>query len=201
MTLGLKEESRPMTYIPDSAQQAERPQNLEELRSRLNRRLSDLRDGWSRCDNRRCRREKQCFGEGPDFKCTDDGRLPRAFSPEERAKVVSNLYKEVKRRRAEFAAGVQPPDEETLRRMRDEMRAAARRERESAQAAATTPATDPLHADGAEPPPVAEERPLAPEKQARINRAWNDYVASLPAEGAEDADERKREPGPRITQL
>ena len=191
-----------MTYIPDSAQQAERPQTLEELRRRLNRRLSDFREGWTRCDNRQCRREKQCFGEGPDFKCTNDGSPPRTFSPEERAKVMSDLYEEVKRRCAEFAAGVQPPDQETLRKMRDEARAAARRERESAQAAATTPATRSPQPDGAEPPlPVAEETQLAPEKQARINRAWNDYVASLPAEGAEDADERKREPGPRITQL
>jgi hypothetical protein len=53
-------------------------------------------------------------------------------------------------------------------------------------------------------PAVAEETQLSPEKQERINRAWNNYVASLPAQGAEtaeDADEHRREPGPRITQL
>ena len=44
-----------------------------------------------------------------------------------------------------------------------------------------------------EPPaPVAEPPPLAPEKQARIDRAWNEYVKE---------QDKAREPGPRITQL
>ena len=46
------------------------------------------------------------------------------------------------------------------------------------------------------PAPVAEETPLAPEKLERINRAWNDYVASQPAE-----EEQQREAGPRIRML
>jgi hypothetical protein len=191
-----------MGHIPDHAQQPDRPRSLAELRCRLNRRLSDLCEGWTRCDNRSCRRWKQCCGEGPDFKCTDDGRPRRTVSPEEKAKVMSDLYKEVKRRSAEFAAGVQPPDEETLRKLRDAARAAERRRLKSAQAGAATPAADSPQADGAEPPaPVAEETQLSPEQQARIDRAWNDYVASLPAEEAEEADERKRERRPRITQL
>jgi hypothetical protein len=41
-----------------------------------------------------------------------------------------------------------------------------------------------------------EETQLAPETQARIDRAWNDYVASQPAE-----QDTTREPGPRITRL
>jgi hypothetical protein len=45
------------------------------------------------------------------------------------------------------------------------------------------------------PAPVAEETQLAPEQLERINRACNDYVASLPAE------DKAREPGPRITML
>jgi hypothetical protein len=187
-----------MEHIPDHAHQPERPQSLEELRCRLNRRLSDFREGWTRCDNRSCRRWKQCCGEGPVFKCTDDGRPRRTLSAEEKAKAKSDLYKEVKKRSAEFAAGTEPPDEETLRKLRDEARAAVRRTRESAQAGAATSATDSPQADGGEPPALAEEMQLAPEKQERINLAWNDYVASLPAE---DADERKRERRPRITML
>jgi hypothetical protein len=186
-----------MEHIPDRAQEPDRPQSIAELRRRLNRRLSDFSEGWTRCDNRSCRRWKQCCGEGPDFKCTDDGRPRRTLSEEEKAKALSDFYKEVKKRSAEFAAGVKPPDEEMLRKLRDAARAAARRER--AQTGAATLETDSPHADGEEPPvPVAEEPQLSPEKPERIDRAWNDYVASLPAE---DADERKREPGPRITQL
>jgi hypothetical protein len=110
---------------------------------------------------------------------------------------MSDFYKEVKRRCAERAAGVEPPDEETLRKLRDAARAAERRRRESAQAAAAKTAADLPQADGVEPAaPVAEETQLAPEKVERINRAWNDYVASLPAE-----QDKAREPGPRITQL
>jgi hypothetical protein len=193
-----------MKRVPVSAQDPDRPQSLEELRCRLNRRVSDFRDGWKGCDNPECRRERQCRGEGPDFKCTNDGRPRRTLSPEESAKVRSDLYKAIKARRAELAAGVQPPDAETPRQLREEPRAAARRGRKSARAlAAKTVAPSPqVHRD--EPPtPPAEETQLAPEKQVRIDRAWNDYVASLPAEDAEteDADERTRERRPRITQL
>jgi hypothetical protein len=188
-----------MEHIPDHARQPERPRSLEELRCRLKRRVSDLREGWTRCDNRSCRRWKQCCGEGPVFKCTDDGRPRLTLSEEEKAKIKSDLYKAVKRRCAEFAAGVKPPDEDTPRKLRDAARTAERRRLKSAQAGVTTPATDSPQADGAEPPaPVAEETQLSPEKQERINRAWNDTIASLPAE---EADERKRERRSRITQL
>jgi hypothetical protein len=186
-----------MKRVPDPAQQSDRPQSVAELRCRLNRRLSDMRDGWRRCDHPLCRRRKQCCGDGPNFKCTDDGRPRRTFSREETAKVMSELHKEVKRRCAEFAAGAEPPDEEALRKLRDAARAEWRkRRRRSAQARAATPATQSPQAHDAEAPaPVAEQTPLAPEKLERINRAWNEHVAAVPAE------DREREPGPRITQL
>ena len=199
-----------MKHVPDFAQQPDRPRSLEELRARLNRRLSDMRQGWRRCDNRLCKRWKQCCGEGPVFTCTDDGRPRRTVSPEERAKALSDLYKEVKRRVAERAGGVEPPAEETPPKPPYTARAAARRRRKSAQALAAKTAAPSPQVDRAEPPPgaeppvpVAEETQLAPDKQAQIDRAWNEYVASLPAEDAEteDADERKRERRPRITQL
>jgi hypothetical protein len=186
-----------MKHVPVSAQDPDRPQSLEELRCRLNRRLSDFRDGWTRCDHQLCRRRKQCCGDGPDFKCTDDGTPRRTLSGEEQAKVRSDLYKEVKRRRAEYAAGTEPPDPETPRKLRDEPRAVTRRRRKPAQAAAAKTAADSPQAHEAEPPaPVVEQTPLSPEKQERIDRAWNEHVASQPAER-----DKAREPGPRITQL
>ena len=186
-----------MKHVPDRVQEPERPRSLDELRCRLNRRLSDLRDGWKRCDHPLCCRRKQCCGEGPDFKCTSDGRPRRTRSPEESAKAISDLYKEIKRRCAERAAGAEPQHEETPNKLRNEPRAVTRRRRRRrvARAGAAKTAADLPQVDRDEPPPVAEQTQLAPEKQERINRAWNDTVASLPAE------DRKREPGPRITQL
>ena len=131
-----------MKHVPVSAQDPDRPQSLEELRCRLNRRLSDFRDGWRRCDKPLCRRRMQCCGEGPDFKCTDDGTPRRTRSPEEKAKAISDLYKEVKRRCAERAAGAEPTQEETPPKLHYTARAAARRRRKSARALAAKAAAD-----------------------------------------------------------
>jgi hypothetical protein len=181
-----------MKHVPDRAQEPERPRSLAELRCRLNRRLSDFRDGWRRCDKPLCRRRMQCCGDGPDFTCTDDGTPRRTRSPEETAKAISELYKEVKRRCAERVAGAEPTQEETPRELHYTARAAARRRRKSAQVSAVKRAADSPQ-DGAEAtPPVVEETQLAPQQQARIDRAWNDDV--------KDQD-RARERGPRITQL
>jgi hypothetical protein len=186
-----------MKHVADRAQDPERPQSLEELRRRLNRRLSDMRRGWTRCDHQHCRRRKQCCGEGPDFKCTDDGRPRRTFSPEETAKAMSDLYKAVKRRRAEYAAGAELPDAETPRKLDYTARAAARRMRKSAQAAVAKAAAPSSRADRAKPAaPVAEQTPLAPEKVERIDRPRNDIAASQPA-----APDQARERRPRITLL
>jgi hypothetical protein len=189
MTLGPRKESYVMKHVPDSAQKSERPTSLAELRRNLNRRMSDLHDGWKRCDNQRCKRRKQCCGEGPDFKCSHDGSPQRTLSREETAQVMSNLYREVKRRVAEFAAGAKPPDEETLRKPHDKARVAALRRLRSAQAGRATPVMQTAQ----EPLPAAEATQLAPEKMERINRAWNDAVASSPAE-----QDSEREPPPRI---
>jgi hypothetical protein len=183
-----------MKHVPDRAQDPDRPQSIEELRRRLNRRLSDFRAGWKRCDNGMCRRWKQCCGEGPDFKCTDDGRPRQTRSPEEKAKAISDLYKEVKRRCAERAAGAEPTHAETPPKLRDEPRAVIRRRRKPARAVT---AADVPQAHRDEPQThVVEQTQLAPEQQERIDRAWNDDVASQPAEQG-----RARERRPRITQL
>jgi hypothetical protein len=186
-----------MGHIPDHAQQPDRPRSLEELRCRLKRRLSDLREGWTRCDNRSCRRWKQCCGEGPVFKCTDDGRPRRTLSEGEKAKIKSDLYKGVKRRCAERAPGAEPK-QETPRELHHTARAAARRRHKSARAlAAKTAAPSPsqVHRDQPHRSVVAQTRP-APQQQAPIDRARNDEAASQPAE-----QDNARERRPRITQL
>jgi hypothetical protein len=182
-----------MKQLPDYMQGPERPRSLDELRCRLNRRLSNMSKGWKRCDSGLCRRWKQCCGEGPEFKCTDDGRPRRTPTPEESAKAISDFYKEIKRRCAERAAGVEPPAPETLRKLRDAPRAVTRRRRKPALAPAAKTAAPSQQAERVEPAaPVVEETPLAPEQQARIDRAWKDY---------ENEQDKPRERWPRITQL
>jgi hypothetical protein len=187
-----------MKHIPDRAEEPERPRSLEELRCRLNRRLSDFREGWRRCDKPLCRRRTHCCGEGPVFICTDDGRPRRPRSPEEKAKAISDLYKEVKRRRAERPTGAEPTQEQPPSKSRDEPRAVTRRRRRPARAAAATTAAPAPQVHRDEPQThVAEQTPLAPEKVERIERALNDDVASQSAEQDKAARERR----PRITQL
>ncbi len=188
-----------MKQLPDYMHEADRPRSLDELRCRLSRRLSDFRGGWQRCDNTLCRRWKQCCGEGPDFTCTDDGRPRRTLSPEESAKVKSDLYKEVQRRGAERIAVAEPAQQETPPDPHYTARAAARRRRRTARALAAKTAAASLQVDRNEQqPPVAEEtqlapeQQLAPEKQAVIDRTWNEYVAG---------QDKARERGPRIRQL
>jgi hypothetical protein len=175
-------------------QDPDRPQSLDELRCRLNRRLSDFRDGWKRCDKPLCRRSKHCCGKGPDFTCTDDGRPRRTRSPEERAKAISDLYKEVKRRCAERPAGGELPQKEMPQQLRDEPRAVTRRRRRRKSAQTVAPAPQ---VDRDEPQTtVVEETQLAPESMERIDRARNDDGASQPAE-----QDKARERRPRISQL
>jgi hypothetical protein len=139
----------------------------------------------------------QCCGEDPDFTCIDDSTPRRTPTPEESAKAISDLYKEVKRRCAERAAGAEPTQEATPPKLHYTARAAARRRRKSARALAAKTAAPSRQAERVEPAsPAVEETQLAPEQQERIDRAWNDDVASQPAE-----QDKARERRPRITQL
>jgi hypothetical protein len=191
MTLGPRKESFAMKHVPFSTQDPDRPQSLDELRCRLNRRLSDFRKGWRRCDNPLCRRRMQCCGEGPDFTCTDDGRPRRMPSPEEKAKAISDLYKAIKERCAERAAGGEPTQGKTPPEPRAVTRRRRRRKSAKVSAAKMVAPAPQIHRDETQTP-VAEVTQLAPETQARIDRAWNEYVKE---------QDRTREPGPRITQL
>ncbi len=187
-----------MKQLPDYMQEPDRPRSLDELRSRLNRRLSDFREGWRRCDKSLCRRWKQCCGEGPDFTCTDDGRPRRTLSPEERRRPSRISIKEVKRRCAELAAGAEPAQQETPREMRYTARAAARRRRKicAGPAAKTAAASPQVHRDEPQTQVSWRRRSLRRRQQARIDRAWNEYVAEQRAE-----QDSARERRPRITQL
>jgi hypothetical protein len=111
-----------MKHVFDPAQEPDRPRSIDELRCRFSRRLSNMRNGWTRCDNRLCKRRKYCCGEGPVFTCTDDGRPKRELSEEEKGKRLSELYHWIKARQAERYAGVERPDPETPRKPRQRAR-------------------------------------------------------------------------------
>jgi hypothetical protein len=161
------------------------------------RRQSDLSDGWTRCDNRLCKRRKQCCGEDPVFKCADDGSPPREISPEEKAKAMSQLYHGIKARLAERAAAEPPMDPETLRKLRDRVRAAARRRRAASQAGATTTAADSPQGRDENATPMAEATPQLPsDVEERVNRISAEYVAASGEEPGAD-----RQSGPRIRSL
>ena len=143
------------------------------LAHKLDRLVAEAIEGWPTCDNTLCRRKKRCASR--DRKCIakwQESQPPH--SPEEIKAGVEDLKLslDVRRRLGENATFEQ--FEEAMCKEREARRAA-------------------LPPQAAEPPaPVAEETKLAPETQARIDRAWNEYVKER---------EREREPGPRIRRL
>jgi hypothetical protein len=144
-----------------------------ELAHKLDRLVSDTMEGWRQCDNAECRRARSCASDG--FECIaklEKSQPPR--SPEEIKAGVADLKLslDVRRRLGENV---------TLEQFEE----AIAKEKAARRAAMPPQAAEP-------PAPVVEETQLAPQKQARIDRAWNDYVKE---------QDRKREPGPRITQL
>jgi hypothetical protein len=162
-----------MKHVPAPPEDPDRPRDLGELRRRLAGRLSDSREGWRRCDNRLCRRLRRCASEQRECIAKRRASLPPASSEELAARRQElRLQLEVRKR---FGDG--PVSVELLREAIDREKAA----REAAML--------PRSADAA----VAEAPKLSPDKQARIDRAWNDYVA--------EQEKPMREKGPRITQL
>jgi hypothetical protein len=193
MTLACEiQESLVMKRNPEPAEKREPRPSEQEFWLDMFRKMSDVVDGWTRCRNTTCRRQRRCRGDARA--CRDDGSPSRTHTPEERAKAMHELRIGIEKRKAELAAGAQPVDLKTLRKLRKKARIKARRKAARKQAYAGKPAPMPPQA-GDTPAPVAEP-PLAPEKLERIDRAGNDYLASLPAK-----QDRSREPGPRITQL
>ena len=148
-----------------------------ELARKLDRLVAEVIDGWSTCENPRCRRARRCAS--PRRECIAEwqkSQPPR--SPEEIAEGVQDLKLsiDVRMRLGEGATAAQ------IEKAIHEEKAARR-------------AAMPLQ-ESDMPARVVEGTKLAPEKQERIGRAWNDTVASQPAE-----QDRARELGPRITRL
>jgi hypothetical protein len=149
----------------------------KELDLKIQRLVAESLKAWPTCENPRCRRAKRCAS--PDRECIAKWRksLP-PLSPEESAARMQDfkMELEVRKRLGERV---------TVR----QLKYAIAKEKAARRAAM-------LPQEGDATPPVVEETKLAPEKQERIDRAWNEYVAEQPAE-----EDRKRERRPRITQL
>jgi hypothetical protein len=173
MTLGPKQEKCVMTskHQPQSPQEYE--QFCKDLDAKIIRLLAESLDDWRKCDQVACRRAKGCASERRECIARWQATLP-PISEHEAAKRKADLKRELQA----LIAGL-PIDA-----LKNERRAQARAASRSAN-----------NGDGKAPAPVVETPLLSPEKQARIDRAWNDYVDS------QEKDDRAREPGPRITRL
>jgi hypothetical protein len=150
----------------------------EQLGLKIQRLVAESLEAWPTCDNMRCRRAKRCASEDRECIAKWQESLP-PISPEEAKARLEDFRMELEVRKRLGGGSVTA-----------EQLAEAIRKEKAARLAAMPPQAGDTAA------PVAEETQLAPEKQARIDRAWNDYVASLPAE-----EDKPRERGPRITQL
>jgi hypothetical protein len=174
MTLGPRKE-HVMTAKP---KQQDKPFDAErfriELAHKLDRLVAESLEAWPTCENTLCRRKRRCASR--DRECIAKWResLP-PLSPEQVKAGVDELRIALDVRRR--LGGESITEEQFTEAIAKEQ--AARR-------AALPPQ------EGDATPPVAEETQLAPEQQARIDRAWKDYVKE---------QDRTRERGPRITQL
>jgi hypothetical protein len=178
MTLGPKQEHAMKAKREQQSPPVDIERFRKELGLKIQRLVAESLEAWPTCDNVRCRRATRCDSE--DYECIAKWResLP-PLSPEEAAARLQDFRIAVEARKR--LGGESVTEEQLMEAIRKE------------QAARAAPM--PSQA-GDTPAPAAEQTQLAPEKLERINRAWNDYVASLPAE-----QDREREPGPRITML
>jgi hypothetical protein len=173
MTLGPKKEHA----MKSKREQQSPPEDIERFRQqlglKLQRLLAESLEAWPTCENKRCRREKRCASV--DRECIVKWResLP-PLSPEEAKARLDDF-------RLELDVRLRLGESVTMEQLAEAI---------AKEQAARRAAMPPQETDAT--PPVVEETKLAPETQARIDRAWNDYV---------EEQERGREPGPRITQL
>jgi hypothetical protein len=144
-----------------------------ELARKLDRLVAEAIEGWRTCENTLCRRKQRCASRDRECIAKWEKSQP-PHSPEEIKAGVADLKLslDVRLRLGENATF-------------EQFEEAMCKEREARRAAMPPPAAEP-------PAPVVEETKLAPETQARIDRAWKEYVAE---------QDKAREPGPRITQL
>jgi hypothetical protein len=188
MTLGPRKEHA-MTLKPkQQAAPFDAERFRKELGLKLQRLVAETIEGWPACGNKRCRRAKRCVSE--NYECIAKWRksLP-PLSPEETAQRLADFRRDVLARKAGLPLGEQPIKP-----------AQPNKPRGNKPAASTATRAAQRDNDWIAPVPVAEETQLAPEKVERINQAWDDTVASLPAE---QDGKRERPPriGPRIRRL
>jgi hypothetical protein len=145
----------------------------QQLGLKLQRLVAESLEAWPTCANMRCRRAKRCASEDRECIVKWQKSLP-PLSPEEAEARMQDFRMEIEARKR---LGGDSVTEEQLTE-------AIRREK-AARLAAMPPQ------EGDTPAPVADQT-----QQTQIDRAWNDYVASLPAE-----EDKPRERRPRITQL
>jgi hypothetical protein len=191
MTAGPNEEH----VMKAKREQQSPPEDIERFRKELSlkiqRLVAESLEAWPTCDNVRCRRAKRCASE--DRECIAKWRetLP-PLAPEEAEQRLRDFKRELGAR----IAGLPLP--------RSEPEKPERAKKQRGNKPSSTPITMAQPDSGDNAPAPVEEPQIAPEKQERINQAWNEYVASLPAEDAEateDAGREARKPGPRITML
>jgi hypothetical protein len=158
------------------------PQDIERFRKQFGLKIQQLvaesLEAWPSCENTLCRRKKRCASRRHECIAKWRKSLPPISPEEARERMVHfRIALDVRKRLAGQTFTM------------EQFAEAVRKEK-----AARDAAMPPQQVDAA--PPVAEETPLAPKKQAQIDRAWNDTVASQPAER-----DKEREPGPWITLL
>jgi hypothetical protein len=174
MTLGPNKEH----VMTAKTKQQDGPYDVERFRHELaleiERFIAESLEAWASCENGMCRRAKRCAGQDCECIAKWQESLP-PLSPEQ-AKAHLTDFK--------IALGVRIRlGEETV--TAEQLAEAIRNEKAGRRAATPLQESD-------MPASVVEGTKLAPEKQERINRAWNDCVAE---------QDKAREPGPRITQL
>jgi hypothetical protein len=175
MTLGPRKEHAMKAKPKQQEERIDAERFRLELARKLDRLVAEAIDGWSTCENPRCRRARRCAS--PRRECIAKWQKSRPpLSPEEIAEGMQDLRIsiEVRKRLGEGVTAAQ-------------LEKAVHQEKAARRAA--------MQPHGGEPPRV-EETPLAPEPQALIDRESNDDVASQPAEQG-----KARERRPRITQL
>jgi hypothetical protein len=173
MTLARREEHA-MKAKREQQSPADIERFREELGLKIQRLVAESLEAWPTCENTRCRREQRCASGKRECIAKWQESLPQ-LSPEEAKERLEDFRLELDVRRRLGGE-----------RVTAEQLAEAIAKEKAARLAAMPPQ------QGDATPPVAEERKLAPEQQARIDRAWNDYAKE---------QDRTREPGPRITQL
>jgi hypothetical protein len=157
------------------------PVDIELFRNALDlkiqRLVAESLEAWATCEDKRCRRAKRCVSLDRECIAKSQESLP-PLSPGEAAQRLADFRRDLDLRIAGLPLG--------------EPSAKAKKSRGIKSGSTLATCSAPGDNDREAPAPVVEETQLAPEKQERIDRAWNEYVKE---------QDNARERWPRITQL